>query len=188
MQIPLKITFKDIPPSAAVEAKLRSKAEKLEHYSADIISCRITVVAPHHHKHKGNLYSIKIEITVPGEDIQVSRPSQLDHAHEDIYVAIRDAFNAAYRQLEDYARRHRGKVKTHVSEPHGKILSLHPDDGYGVIITNDGREIYFHRNSLLKGQFEQLHQDDSVRFVEEMGENGPQASTVIVEGKHHVVG
>jgi len=187
MQIPLKITFKDIPQSDFVEGRIREKVAKLEKFAGDITSCRVTIEAPHQHHNKGNLYNIKVDVTLPGEEIVANRHPDQHHAHEDIYVAIRDAFNATQRQLEDYVRRRRGKVKTHDSEPHGKIISLVPYEDYGLIQTDDGREIYFHRNSVLEEDFDKLEIGTSVHFSEEMGDNGPQASTIHVEGKHHTV-
>jgi len=187
MQIPLKITFKDIPQSDFVEARIREKVNKLEQYAEDITSCRVTIEAPHQHHHKGNLYNVKVDVTLPGEEIVATRHPDEHHAHEDIYVAIRDAFRATQRQLEDYVRRRRGKVKTHDSEPHGKIIELVPYEDYGVIQTGDGREIYFHRNSVLDEDFDKLEIGARVHFAEEMGEKGPQASSIHVEGKHHAV-
>lgn len=122
MQIPLQITYRDMDPSDAVSANIREKAEKIEHF-ADITSCRVTVEAPHKHHHKGRLFAVKIDITVPGEEIVVTRSPDQHHAHEDIYVAIRDAFNAAKRQLEDYIRRRRGEVKHHEQPPVQEQLS-----------------------------------------------------------------
>lgn len=113
MQIPLQITYRDMEPSEAVEANIREKAAKIEHFAENITSCRVTIEAPHKHHHKGRLFAIKLDITVPGEEVVVSRSPDQDHSHEDIYVAIRDAFNAARRQLEDYIRRRRGQVKHH---------------------------------------------------------------------------
>lgn len=187
MQIPLQITFKDIPQSDAVEARIREKVEKLERFVAQIMHCRVTVEVPHLHHHKGNLYNIRIDVTLPGNEIVSNRRPDEHHAHEDIYVAIRDAFAATQRQLEDYVRRRRGKVKRHTPEPHGKIAELVPYEDYGIIQTDDGREIYFHRNSVVDEDFDKLEIGARVHFAEEMGDNGPQASTIHVEGKHHVV-
>jgi ribosomal subunit interface protein len=114
MQIPLEITFRHMDPSPAVEANIREKAEKLERYFDRIIGCRVVVEAPHRHKHKGKLYSININISVPGKEIVVNNKRSKNHAHEDAYVAVRDTFNAAARKLEDHARKVRGNVKTHV--------------------------------------------------------------------------
>jgi len=187
MQIPLQITFRDMEPSDAVEAKLREKADNLERFAEHITSCRVIVEAPHKHHHKGNIYGVKIDITLPGDEIIVNRHPEQNHAHEDVYVAIRDAFDAARRQLEDYVRIRRNKVKVHETEPHGRIKQLFPQNDYGIIETADGREIYFHRNSILDANFDKLEEGTSVRFNEEMGDNGPQASTVHIEGKHHII-
>lgn len=186
MQIPLQITFRHMEHSDVLEAKIREKAKKLEQFAEHIMSCRVTVDLEHKHHHQGKLYGVKIDITVPGTEIIADRHPDKHHAHEDFYVALRDAFDAARRQLEDYVRKQRGKVKEHEIAPHGKIKELFPHDNYGLIETSDGREIYFHRNSILDEDFDNLAKGDSVHFNEEMGEHGPQASTVHVEGKHHV--
>lgn len=149
MKIPLQITFHQMEPSPAIEAKVTERAEKLDHYYEHIMSCRVIIEAPHHHHHKGNLYNVRIDLKVPGEEITVRGKPDLHRANEDIYVVIRDAFNAARRQLEDYARRRRGDVKHHDVPAHGTISELHPEDDYGRIRSSDGKDIYFHRNSVL---------------------------------------
>lgn len=117
MQIPLKITFRDIAPSPAIDERIRQQVAKLEHFHERISGCRVVVEA-HHRKHrKGKIYHVRIELTVPGAEVVVSRDPELDHAHEDVYVAIRDAFDAARRQLEDIARVQRGDIKRHEEQP-----------------------------------------------------------------------
>lgn len=187
MRLPLQVVFHNLDPSPAVESRIREKAAKLDLYYDQIMSCRVVVEAPHKHHQKGRLYRVQIDVTVPDEELVVSRDPGQDHAHEDVYVAIRDAFDAMRRQLEDYARRRRGKVKNHEVSPHGRIIELFPEKGYGRIKTPDGRLIYFHQNSVLDADFSKLNTGNEVRFVEEMGELGPQASTVHVIGKHHIV-
>ena len=186
MQIPLQITFRHIEPSEAYEAKIREKVQHLEKFAEHITGCRVTIDQEHKHHHQGKLFSVKLDITVPGKEIVVTRHPDEHHAHEDPYVTLRDTFNAAQRQLEDYVRKLRGKVKTHETPPHGKIKQLFPYEDYGLIETLDGREIYFHRNSVVEEDFNNLAEGDSVHFSEEMGEDGPQASSVHIEGKHHV--
>ena len=105
MQIPLQITFHGMERSDAIEAKIREKAAKLDRFHSRLTSCRVVVEVPHRHHHKGKLFSVRIDMTVPGGELVVNRDSS-DHSHEDVYVAIRDAFNAAIRQLEDHARKH----------------------------------------------------------------------------------
>jgi ribosomal subunit interface protein len=113
MDFPLDISFRNMDPSPAVETRIREKAEKLSRFFNRIIGCTVVVEAPHRHHHKGKLYSVHIDISVPGKDLVVDRAKPLDHAHEDVYLAVRDAFKAAERQLEDHARRMRGDVKNH---------------------------------------------------------------------------
>jgi len=189
MQIPLQITFRDMEPSDAVEANIREKAAKLDQFYDQIMSCRVMVEVPHGHHHQGRLYQVRIDMTVPdGELLVTHEHHHKDNSHEDVYVAIRDAFDAMKRQLEDYARKRRGKVKTHETPAHGRVSDLNPDEDYGRIKTPDERLVYFHRNSVLDDAFAKLEVGSEVRFAEEMGERGPQASTVALVGKHHVVG
>lgn len=173
-------------PSAAIEARIRERAAGLEHYHDQIMSCRVAVEMHHRHHHQGNLFHVRVDLKVPEGEIVASREPAEHHAHEDVYVAIRDAFDAARRQLEDHARRRRGVVKEHAVSPHGRIAELLADSG--KIETADGRLVYFHKNSVVDAGFDRLHVGAEVRFVEEMGELGPQASTVHLVGKHHVVG
>lgn len=188
MQIPLQITFRDMEHSDFIESKVRERASRLDRFFDHIMSCRVTIEAPHKRKHKGNIYQVKIDMTVPGDEIVVSKGSGNNHAHEDAYVVIRDAFDAATRRLEDYVRRLRGDTKTHEVRPHGRIAELFPEMDYGVIKTPDDREIYFHRNSIIDESFNDLEVGTPVHFHEVQGDEGPQASTVYVEGKHHIVG
>lgn len=121
MQVPLEITFRGIPHSDAVETRIREKAAKLEQFCENIISCRVAVEAEHHHQHQGNLYKIRLDISVPNKHIVVSRDHHDKQSHEDMYVALRDAFSAATRQLEEYVRIQRGEVKVH-----NKVVSASP--------------------------------------------------------------
>jgi cold shock CspA family protein/ribosome-associated translation inhibitor RaiA len=187
MQIPLQISFHGMDPSPPVEARIREKVASLEHFHDRIVGCKVVVEAPHRHHHKGKLYNVRIDLSVPGKDIFIGHTGPLNHAHEDVYVAIRDAFNAAGRLLEDHARRMRGDVKTHMAPEHGKVVRLFPD--YGFAETPDGREVYFHKNSVANGGFDKLEVGSEVRLAIAEGEGveGAQASTVTPIGKHHVV-
>jgi ribosome-associated translation inhibitor RaiA/cold shock CspA family protein len=188
MKLPLEVTFRDIPHSEFIEAKIREKAAKLDTFYDRIMACRVVVEAPHGHHHKGNLYHVIVNITVPDGELVADRAPKDHHAHEDVYVAIRDAFDAARRQLQNYSRKRQGKVKQHETPPHGSISSLSPDENFGRIMTADGRDIYFHRNSVINADFDSLTIGEEVRFSEEAGEEGPQASSVQIVGKHHIVG
>ena len=187
MKLPLQVTFRNMNPSEAMEAAIREKVEKLEHYCDQIMRCRVVVEAQHKHQHQGNLFHVRIDLTLPGAELVANREPQAHQSHEDAYVAIRDAFDAMRRQLEDYVRKHRRDIKTHEVPPHGKISELHPAENYGRIMTTGGASIYFHRNSIINADFDDLEVGNEVRFSEESGEAGPQASTVHLIGKHHLV-
>jgi ribosomal subunit interface protein len=172
-------------PSAAVEAAVRERAEKLKTFGERIMSCRVAVELHHRRHQQGNPYHVRVDLKLPQEEIVASREPAEHHAHEDVYVAIRDAFDAVRRQIEDHVRRRRGDRKTHATLPHGRVAEIYPD--HGKIETAEGRIVYFHRNSVVDVEFDQLDIGTEVRFVEEMGELGPQASSVHAIGKHHVV-
>ena len=113
MSIPLQITFKDLDSSEALEALIREKAERLSRFKSNIVYCNVTLETTVRHMHKGRVYSVHIEIGLPGATIVVSRDHSQNRAHEDPYLAVRDAFDAAARQLEDKARKMNGQVKQH---------------------------------------------------------------------------
>jgi ribosomal subunit interface protein len=112
MQVPLQISFRNMDPSPSVEEVVREKAAKLERFFERIVSCHVTIEAPHRHQQKGKLYKVRVDIGMPGKDVHVNQARPNDQAHEDVYVAIRDAFDAAVRQIEDNASRLRGDVKS----------------------------------------------------------------------------
>lgn len=104
MALPVQITFRNFDPSLALEEHIREKAAKLDHFADHITNCRVVLEARHRHHHKGRLFHVRIELAVPGDEIVVSREPHQAHEHEDIYVAIHDAFDAARRQLQDRTR------------------------------------------------------------------------------------
>ena len=190
MDIPLEVSFRNMDRSEAVESRVRERAAKLEKFFDRINSCRVVIEAPHRHRRKGKLYHVRIELGVPRSvELIVNRNPKNDHAHEDVYVAIRDAFDAAQRQLQDYKQRLEGAVKVHKAPSHGTVARLFAYEGYGFIAAADGQEVYFHRNAVVNDGFEKLDEGNEVRYVAIDGEsaNGPQATTVRPVGKHHIV-
>ncbi|MBI4688414.1 MAG: HPF/RaiA family ribosome-associated protein [Nitrospirae bacterium] len=169
------LTVHNLELSDEFREDIRSKAEKLSEFCDRINHCRVVVDVPHRHSREGIRYDVRIDMTVPGSEIVIRR-----QPHEDINAAIRDAFDAARRKLEDYTRRQRGHVKHHEEMPQARISSLSADKGFGFLATPDGREVYFHKHSVVNYDFKSLKVGMSVRFVEEKGEKGPQASTVTV--------
>jgi ribosomal subunit interface protein len=183
MEHPLQITFRGIEATDAIRQAVEERAAKLETFYEKIQSCRIVVESPHRHHHKGNVYHVRVRLEVPGEEILVSRDPPEHAQHEDLYLAINDALKETTRKLEDYVRRRRGWVKEHAGPSHARVARLFEDEGYGFLESPDGREIYFHENSVLDGAFRRLRVGTEVRFAEEPGEKGPQATTVDVVGK-----
>ena len=187
MKLPVQISFHNLPHSDEIEDIVYENAARLDGFYDRIMSCRVVVDVPHLHHKQGNLYQVRIDITVPGEEIAVNREAERHAPYKDLRVAIDDAFKTAARLLEDYARRQRQDVKTHRGQAHAKVAKVFAEAGYGFLETLDGRDIYFHRNSLVGAEFADLEPGTEVMFAEEQGEKGPQASTVKIVGRHHHV-
>lgn len=205
MEYPLQISFRNIRPSLTIEEWIREEARKLDTFYDDVMRCRVAIEMPHRHHKKGRLFHVRIDLSVPGEEIVVKRePSlsscarqsgdaqlrkhlELKTPRKDVRQAINDAFKAAGRRLQDYARRHRGDIKTHTLTQIGRITEIVSDKSHGFLTSEDGRRIYFHRNSVLRHGFARLKVGTTVRFVEEPGDKGPQASTVSIAGKKRVL-
>lgn len=185
MQSPPRIIFRGLAPSEGLIEAIERRVEALENVFDGITGCHVLVDLPEHRHRKGHVYHVTVEVSVPRDRIAVSREPEVNHAHEDPYVAVRDAFDAMQRRLQDYSQRRRREVKVH-DEPlaRGRISRLALQDGFGFIETADGREVYFHENSVLDGKFDDLVVGLPVRFCEEPGENGPQASTVHARLRH----
>jgi len=187
MQVPLQIVFEHIGHSDALEAAVHKEAQRLERFYDRITSARVVIARPQHRHYKGETYRVRIHIAVPGgKHIDITCDPALTGRHEDAHVTIRDAFDAAGRQLQDQARKLTGAVKAHETPPHGVIASLVPERDHGFVASSDGRDIYFHRNSVAGGKFDDLVVGQEVRFSEGAGDKGPQATSVYPLGKHHL--
>ena len=145
-----------------------------------MIGCHVTVDSPHRHHHQGAQFDVRIDIHLPGRaEVVVNR----QHG-EDVYLALRDAFDAARRKLKEHIRLQRGDTKVHPIAGHGYVKRLLPEAGYGFIETPDGRELYFARENVIDPAFERLTTGTEVQFIEEMAQEGLQAKRVSA-GKHH---
>ncbi len=173
MQVPLQITMRGVRQSEALEAEIRERAAKLEQFYPRMISCRVAVDEFAKHHRQGREFTSRIDVHVPGKEIVVTR----DH-HEDVSVALRDAFDAAKRQLEEVIREQRGDVKAHDVTQRGTVARIFADEGYGFIETADGRELYFSRVNVVHPDFDRLEPGTPVQFIEEMADEGPQAKRV----------
>jgi cold shock CspA family protein len=203
--IPTQVTFRGLAQSDALEADVRERVAWLEQFYGGIVRCRVLVEVPHRHRQDGRHFHVRVEMTVPGgapivvshepslhgplKDVDESahhKESDIESVHRYARVAVHEAFDAARRRLQDFAREQRGAVKTHEVPAHGTVVEISKVDGYGYIQADEA-QIYFARASVLDGKFDELEVGTPVAFVEEKGEKGPQASTVHVLGKHHYV-
>ena len=179
MQRPLQITARDFTLTEPAEKEIRDKVAALERYYDRITGCEVVVEGAVGHHHRGGPFRVRIRVTLPGGEFEVNR-----HTEDDLVVAIRESFDAARRRLEDHVRELRHDVKVHEEAPQGRVSKLFPKEDYGFITTTGGDEIYFHRNSVLASGFDRLKIGSDVRFAEEKGERGPQASTVEIIHPH----
>jgi cold shock CspA family protein/ribosome-associated translation inhibitor RaiA len=175
LQIPVEITAHHFELDAALESLIRERAAGLEKFYPRLIRCHVTIEGPGNHHRTGGPYDVRVDLSVPRKELVVTRQTG-----EDIFIVVRDAFDAARRQLQDFAQLQRHDVKNHEGPPEGTISKLFGERGYGFIATPDGREVYFHRNSVLGAGFDEVKLGDRVRYTEERGTEGPQASSVTV--------
>jgi len=185
MQTPLEIDFQGTPGTPELRNNITEHVDMLEQRFGRITACRVVLKGPGGHHRTGGLYEVNIHLSLPdGREVNIGRTAQADERHSDLPFAINDAFKRARRQLQDQVRRLQGQVKHHEGAPIGTVVRLDPAGEFGFLETGDGREIYFHRNSVLGDRFSHLTAGSRVTFTEEIGEKGPQASTVQILGKH----
>jgi len=185
MQTPPEIQFQGMKATPAIEAAIGNHVAQLETRFGRITACRIVLKAPGKHHRTGGLYEVHIRLALPdGREVNVERTPPADERHSDLAFALNDAFKHARRQLQDKVRRMEGRVKHHDGPPIGMVVSLDPSGEFGFLEAAGGEEIYFHRNSVLDGAFSRLSVGSRVRFTEEPGDKGPQATTVRLLGKH----
>jgi cold shock CspA family protein len=203
--IPAQVNFHGLAHSETLEADIRERLAWLEQFYSGIVGCRVLVEVPHRHRHEGRHFHVRIELTVPGgapiivthepslhaplkdaAEAEHHKDTELGGVHRYAHVAIREAFDIARRQLQDFAREQRGVAKTHEEPAHGLVAEISAINDHGFIQA-DERRIHFTRSSVLDDAFDELEVGTPVAFVEEKGEKGPRASTVRMLGKHHYV-
>jgi len=181
MDVPPEIAFRNVERNDAVDRRILEGIEKLEKVYPRLTSCRIAVEDASPGRDSGHLYRVRIDLGVPGSEVVVSRDPPREPA-EDLLHAVGEAFDIARRRLRKFAEKQRGEVKSHHRPRRGHVAKIFIDDGYGFIEAEDGREIYFHQNSLVDTNLERVRVGDEVRYAEERGDKGPQASTVHLVG------
>jgi putative FmdB family regulatory protein len=191
-----QITYRNVRPTPYIESAVFHEVAKLDRYARHLTGCHVMIEIPHHHRRGPHPYHVRVELTLPGAQVVVGRrrtlhttakdlelPEQprdfnIDIPDRELLVSLRHAFDAARRRLQDTVRRARHATKEHAGMPVGRVARLFTDRGFGFLVADDGHEVYFHRNSVLHGGFDTLHIGNAVRFAEEDGMDGVQASTV----------
>jgi cold shock CspA family protein len=184
MQTPAEIDFQGMTARPDIQAAIDTQLARLEERFGRVTACRVVLRAPSGHHQTGGLYEVNIRLALPdGREVNVARTPNADERYADLAFALNDAFKRARRRLQDHVRRLQNNVKEHEAQPTGKVVRIDPSGEYGFIESSDGHEVYFHRNSVLDAP-SRLAVGTRVSFAEEMGEKGPQASTVKLLGKH----
>ena len=179
MQTPIEVTFEHCESSPEIWAEIAKQAKRLEKFGPLVTSCRVAIGRPNARRRSGDLFAVHLHIALPErKDVVVDRTHGDAPEREHALVAIREAFDAAVRQVEEAAREMRGPIKTRLAQAHGRVTKFLAGEDCGFIETAEGREVYFHRDAVLDGAFDRLRVGAEVWFVEEQGAKGPQATTV----------
>ncbi len=182
MQIPLEISYRDIKKTDNIDNLIREKVNKLERVCDHMTSCRVAVERPQGTISDGSPFRIRIDMRVPpGHELIVERKPGEGSMSDSLEKVIRYAFDAAKKQLEKITQKQRSNVKLHPEQEVAAIVDrVFLEEGYGFLRTINGREIYFHKNSVVNKDFDKMEAGMGVNFFEEQGDEGPQASTVHV--------
>jgi len=183
MQTAPEVIFHDVDRSAWVENYIQERLQRLDKFAEGITSCRVSLTQDQASHQKGNRYSVLVEVrTPPNHDLAAKKAKVIHDMQTQLPALINLAFGAIERQLKKTAQLRRGEGQVRElrrdGQPHGIVEKLF-DEGYGFLREiGEDRQIYFHRNSVLHGDFERLAIGTEVRFTPQEGENGPQASSV----------
>ena len=188
MQVPPEISFHGIDRSETVEAYIRERIEKLEHLHDHIIACRVAVGRPQKSRNTGNPFRCRVELSLPRKAELVATKEENAERDKTLRTVVARTFDAIEKQLLSSTSEHTRRVAAPPPAEYGIsssgiVVRLFPEDGYGFIKTEDGREFYLHRNAVPRDGFERLQVGTEVRFEPEEGEEGPQASSAQIVGK-----
>ena len=186
MQVPVEIAFHNVEPTDWAKQSINEHIERLERIFGRIMTCRVRVDQRNRNSRETIPPVVHIEMSIPGhkELVVAHDPGHLQKRYQapDLHNAINEAFRIAEQRLTKYKDRLTDKaaVRSHEAahEFTGQIAEVSPDDDHGFLITKEGGLLYFHRNSVLSGSFDDLKRGDDVNYVEEMGDTGPTASKV----------
>lgn len=181
MDIPLEIAFHNVEPSDEIEALIREHVDRLERLYPHIVGCRVSVEMLHKQHRSGNVPEVHIALRIPGHDFAISREphkAKQRRAAPNIHTSLTDAFRAAEKRLKDFKQQQYGDVKPKDVPIQGIVAQLVAEKNYGFIATGNGEELYFHRNSVAGGGFDDLQEGDAVQYSVVMGDKGPSAGRV----------
>ena len=184
MEVPIEITFRNVRKSESLESFIREKAAKLDEVCDAIISCRVAIERPHEHQQSGNPYRVRLTARVPqGHEVVVRRETSGGNLHEGLPLVIKEVFDTARRQLKKVVEKRQQTVKIQADQKDSAYVArLFPEQGYGFLTSQDGREIYFHRSSVAHDGFDRLAVGTDVKFAAANDEEGPHASSVQIIG------
>ena len=177
MDVPPEIAFRNVEPTETLKALIQEGIASLEKVHPRLVSCRVMVEEvnrgfPH----------VRLDIGVPGKELVVNnKETPVDPSNRDVAAAIREAFDVARRQLREQRVRQSVDWKRRDRAPTGRILRLvmdSPSDRYGFLLSEDGREVYFHESSLHELVYDDLVEGMEIRFTETSGKEGANASSV----------
>jgi cold shock CspA family protein len=178
MQLPLEVVFRNVDRTPEIEDLVAEHAQRLHQYAEDVIACRVAVEQRGGRHQTGNPWRVRIDLTMaPRRELVVTKEAWDRDAG--LAPVVRDAFETMARQLDEFVDQRRNDIKTH-QEPLGIVRRMFRDAGYGFLEDQDGAEVYFHRNSVLHGDWDRITEGSAVRFDSELGEKGPQATSVQV--------
>jgi ribosomal subunit interface protein len=180
MQLPLQCTFRGMSHSNALEAHVRRRAAKLDRFFDRIMHCHVVLEVHDKGYRHGRRYRVSIDMTVPRHEIAIARGPTHNEILDDAHVAVDRAFDDAEKRLDHWEEQRRAFVKSagRHHAPLARVTKVFGDRGFGFLENEDGEEVYFHKNSVLREAFAALAPGVLVRYYEEVGDNGPQASTV----------
>lgn len=180
MKVPLEISYRNVEKTNEVEETIRNEVQRLEKVCDYLSSCRVAIEERQKYQNQGSPFHVRVLLTVPpGHEISSTKTENKGDMHESLTTVIRKAFKGAEKHLKRIVEQQRDHVKKHEQqEVNAVIVKIFQDEGYGFLKNNEGDEIYFHKNSVINDEFKRLQQGIVVRYVEEMGKKGPQASTV----------
>lgn len=186
MQIPVELTFEGMEPSPEVARRVQTEASHLDRFHRRVQSIRVVLSKPPRHAGRGAEFDIHIHMTIQNTPtLTVEHAPEQPGPRDDPLKPVAEAFAAAEIQLKRTL--HQVYLKTRWLRdvpPYGRVTKLFPEAGYGLILTADGDEIYFDRNSVLKPGFDWLSIGVEVRFSVRMSLDGPYASSVLAVGEH----